>query len=397
MPEPIVTNAPATPAAPAAPSAPPVVTAPAAPAIPPQNPKTGRFEPRSPIATRKPKVSAAKALGMEGTVKDGVKAAIDKTAADVARQTPNVLKYTEPTPPASTPVDPPAPVAPPEPPAAPAAPVAPPKVKLGDAEYTAEELAAKLKELDTLKSAPPAPAAPKEQPPQAPQAPAPTAEEIAKKEGEWIAQHAQTYKSPASEADLDLILTGGKEGLAKFQELLQHAHASAHLQARKSIFDQLNPTLQQVNANMQPLVQQQQQLQRYQVEQKFVTKHADFAPHIDQAKAVAEELARRFPNEVAAMTDDQFVDEVARQTDKILADNHKRWFPAGGGNWRQTAAPVAAPSAPPAAPATPPAVVPAVAPAQTPAVRPPSANAPGGFPTGPAQASWAKGVAATLR
>src|SRR4051812_34848556 len=114
MPEPIVTNTP--PPSTPAPAAPPAVTPPAAaPATPPQNPKTGRFEPRSPIATRKPKISAAKALGMEGSVKDGVKAALDKTAADMARQTPNVLKYTEPTPPASTPVEPPAAAPAPEP------------------------------------------------------------------------------------------------------------------------------------------------------------------------------------------------------------------------------------------------------------------------------------------
>ncbi len=65
-----------------------------------------------------------------------------------------------------------------------------------------------------------------------------------------------------------------------------------------------------------------------------MNKHRDFVPHLDRARQVAEELYRRYPQQVSRMSAEQFVDEVARQTDIILTNEYKRWNPSATTTWR---------------------------------------------------------------
>jgi hypothetical protein len=205
-----------------------------------------------------------------------------------------------------------------------------------------------------------------------------------------------------TEEQMDTILAGGKDAMALLTEMRKQDMANAILQARKGIAQALDPIMTELFGAVKPLIQQHQDLQRYQIEQAFVAKHEDFTPHVATARSVAEELVRLYPQQVQRMTQEQFVDEVARQTDLILTAEHKRWFPQGNGNWRVAAAPAPAPvpgSTPAPAPTAgtgtlPPPPPPAPAPA--PVVRAPAANAPSGG-GGPPAGDWRSAVARSMR
>jgi hypothetical protein len=266
-----------------------------------------------------------------------------------------------------------------------------------------------LQELEDLKkAAAQPPAAPAEQPISEEPQPAPPAplspEEIAKRQQEFINKTIESLDAPLTETELDTLLAGGQEALQLFTNLRKRDMATAIMQARLGVADGLNPILNNIFQAMAPVVQQHEKLQRYSVEQTFVNKHQDFTPHIDRARQVAEELYKRYPQQVSKMTADQFVDEVARQTDIILTNEYKRWNPNATTTWRDAARAAAAPAPAPApaataAPATPGPATPSAAPAPAPVrkpIRPPAATVPqGGSGTSPA--SWDTMVAASLR
>lgn len=283
--------------------------------------------------------------------------------------------------------------------AAPAAPAVPAKIKVGDKEYTADELIAENKRLaDEAKARiAAAPAAPAEEP-----APAPvlTKEEIAQKEAAFMDALAPTLAAPLTENELDTILAGGKGAIEVMTRIRQKDMALAVMQARKGMAQVLDPIMTNVFNTLNPLAAAHQELQRYNIEQQFTSRHKDFTPHLPTARSVATELARKYPKEVAAMTHDQFIDEVARQTDVILTNEHKRWFPTGDGNWRASGVPAPAALVAPVAPAPAAPAAPVISPAPTApaprAARAPAANSPSGTPAG-GTVPWQKSVAATLR
>jgi hypothetical protein len=297
-----------------------------------------------------------------------------------------------------------------EAPATPEAPVTPPapaKVKVGDKEFTPEELQKHLQELEELKkAATQSPAQPQPEQPISEEQPAPPAqpspEEIAKRQQEFVNKTIESLDAPLTETELDTLLAGGQEALQLFTNLRKRDMATAIMQARMAVADGLNPIFDNIFKAVAPVVQQHEQLQRYSTEQAFVTKHKDFSPHLDRARQVAEELWKRYPQQVSKMTQDQFIDEVARQTDIILTNEYKRWYPNASTSWRdavkaaaQTAATASASTPAPATPGQTPAAAPAAAPARKP-VRPPAAAVPqGGSVTSPA--SWDSMVAASLR
>lgn len=352
-----------------------------------------------PAGIERTSIPAAQALGpVDGD--NPLKPFIEKTLAQQPKPT---LTLPPPEPP--KPAAPPAPTPPPEPPkpVAPPAPAAPAKIKIAGQEYTEAELAQVLAAQQQA-----ALQAQQQQAPQNPQQPpaaqGPTPEQIAQAEAQFVKHHAAEFKGvQVDETLLGTILEGGKEGAGALQQLLAQTFAQGLLNARKSIYGDLNQefqsiaqSIQDTRALVQPVYQNHQQLERYQAKQEFVTVFPEFAPHAQLAEQVAEQLLVQYPQQCQQMTREQFFKEVARQADMVMTERVKPF--RADGNWRALtpgAAPATAteaiaqaqaqqqPPAPPAAPTPPP-------------VAPPSANPPAA--TGPqAKSSFAKQVSQSLR
>lgn len=366
-----------------------------------------------PTPRHKPqRISAKKALGLEASPRKMMEGEQKKARERVREGTKFTAELPEPV--AETPSsklqtpNPETPVTAPETPAAQPAqaavtPAAAAKIIISGKEYTQEELEAKLKESEKP-AATPAPAqaaALEEEAPAATQEPQLTPEQVKAKESEFVEGIVKSLDVTMTDEELDTILAGGKDAVSAFQTIRKRDMATAILEARKGIAAGLNPVMNEMFAALKPLVANHQDIQRYQVEQQFLTKHKDFAPHAPRAKQVAEELARRFPQQVSKMTVDQFIDEVARQTDNILTNEHKQWFPGGNGDWRgalkaaQAAAAQSTVTPPAPAPAQQPIAQPA-APAAARVVRAPAANVPVGA-SGAASPDWRKTVAGSMR
>jgi hypothetical protein len=237
--------------------------------------------------------------------------------------------------------------------------------------------------------------------------------EQVKREAEWIASTAPQLEAPVTEEQLSKILEGGPEAVTVLQEIRKRDMAYAMLNAQKNIAQNLNPLLAKFDAALSPLLANHEQLARYQVTQQFVHKYPDFKSHIQFATDVAQRLRETYPDQVNAMTPEQFIDEVARQTDGLLTQNYERFrqfSPNSAPTWREalkqqqtptptpTPTPAAAPTptpTPAAAPTPTPAATPAPA-ATKPAVRPPVGSPPTVAP-GTVPKDWSKSVASTLR
>lgn len=299
----------------------------------------------------------------------------------------------------------PAPAAAVTPPPAPEPPKPePPKtVKIGDREFKIEELEKILAEKEKPQTASvPAPAPAPEPPKQ------PTPEEIAKYEADYInAMAASIADANVTEEGLEKILVGGKEGVAALQNVLKGIAARSVLEARKSIYSELNPVIQQMDQRISPLLQNNEQLERHATAAMFTSKYPEYTgEYLQTATEVAEQLLAQYPREVSRMSREQFIEEVNKQSDRILSAEFKRWNPNAQGTWRDWAkgqkatqvAPAAATPSPAAAPAPAPAAptAPSPSPAASPkpAVKPPAANSPGAVTGAPKD--WQKGVASSL-
>jgi hypothetical protein len=340
---------------------------------------------------------ALAALGEEhvGSVKD----AIEKNKSNLPPVTAGFKKSEEK--PAATP-----PVAPEEKPAATPPAQAQPqtpkpdgakKITVGGKEYTEEE----LRQLVDGKHASQQPSAPTEQPPVVPQPEQKplTPEEIAQKEGEFVENRIKEFKSSAKvdEKQLETILSGGPEGAKALTEVLHtvgaEAYAKAQLDVRRAIYadiEQIDAGVREAFKQVQPLLAEHQRIQQYSVEQSFLNKHPDFKGHVETARKVATKLIESYPQQCYAMTPEQFIDEVAAQTDSILTSDFRRWNQDPNSSWRNfnkaAAPPVETPAPAPAPVATPPA---------PPALKPPGANPPASVPAN--TANWHKSVAASLQ
>jgi hypothetical protein len=270
-------------------------------------------------------------------------------------------------------------------------------VKVGGKEYTQEELEKLLAE----RAAQPAPAVvPTPAPAAAAPAPAaPTPEQVAKAESEWAAKFSEEEKLNfgLSTEEVETLLSGGEDAAKLFGQKITDACAKAVMLARKSIYADLNPTLERIQRDMTPLLTNNTQVEQVAAEHQFVAAYPDFKGHIDTARQVGEALLTRYPEQCAAMTREQLLAEVAAQTDRILQTEFKRWNPSATGTWREAgktapAAPTPALAAPaaPVQPAAAPAA-PAVAPVRAPASNSPAAVAVGGQPQG-----WHKSTAKSL-
>ena len=292
-----------------------------------------------------------------------------------------------------------APVEPaPAPEVKPPAPAAPAKIKVGGKEYSESELEALLN-----KPAAPAPASLQQKPEPPPAPKGPTPEELAataKAEAAYLQELTEKSTPGLTEAEVDNILIGGAEGAARLNAALAKVAAKTRLETEKQVYASVNKQLDALHAVLAPMIQQSAELERITLAQTFVQRWPEYEGNIDMAKAVAEELAARYPDQTRAMSRDQFLQEVERQTDQIAQNDFKRWNPQYQGTWKdyvkaQKAA-VAAPSPPALAPAPviPPQVIPTPKP-RLPTPKPPATNSPGASTSG-LTPNFQRAVAASL-
>ena len=268
-------------------------------------------------------------------------------------------------------------------PNAPATPPAEPKpaeqkVKIGGKEYTVAEL-----EKLVAKPAPapkPAAEAPK------PSAPAPLTEaqiaaqkaEVSKQEQAWVDNFIQkeSINFVLSEDDMETILSGGKGAVELLGKTLANVASRSALLARKSMYEDLEPMIANLDKTLAPLLGNFQQVSRVSAEQQFIGAFPEFKDHMDTVREMASALEKQFPEQVAKMTQEQFAQEVAAQVDNALQAEYKRWFPGATNTWKDARAAAAAP-----APAPSPAPAPAApaAPAK-PKIQPPAGSSPAAIP-----------------
>lgn len=290
----------------------------------------------------------------------------------------------------------------PEPKLAPA-PETPQKVKIGDKEYSISELEKALNERQAAAQRQPEPqkaataAEPQKQP---------TPEEISAMEMQFVNEFSKSVgEIPVNEEQLEKILIGGKEGVSALVDLLKTTSARATLEARKSIYAELNPHVQTIVSQLTPLVENNAQIERFTVENMFTTQFPEYQGELlGTAKMVAEELVKQYPQITSQYTREQFIAEVDRQSSRIIGEEFKRWNPNFQGTWKdyakmqKAAQPAATPApVPPSVAAKPAAPVskPATPVSSKPAVKAPAANSPHNM-TGGSIKEWGKSVAGTL-
>lgn len=292
--------------------------------------------------------------------------------------TPAPAPAPEPPKPATEPAPTPTPTPAPAPAPEPTKPEA--KIKIGGKEYTQAELEQALK--DRAAQPAPAPAAPTP----APEPPKPpTAEEVQKAESDWTKGFVEREKlsfSPTAD-ELETILNGGEDAAKLFGQKLVDAAAKAVLLARKSIYNDLNPLLSQMQNNLTPVVRSQQEVEMIAAEQQFLAAYPDYKEHLSTVREVAQALLTQYPEQCAKMTREQLAAEVERQSSRILQENFAKWNKTG--TWKDAGkAPAAAPTPAPAA-------------APTPVVPAPSANSPAATPAASAPGNWHKSTAKDLQ
>ncbi len=291
-------------------------------------------------------------------------------------------------------VDPPKAPDSPKPEAAkPAAPAEPAKIKIGGKEYTEAQLAELLAPRQDPPKTPPAAEAPAAKPP--------TAEEISQREGAFVEELSKEVLSALviPEGDMEAIALGDKKGAEVLTTHIARAVGRAVLEARKTIFADVNPVLSALSDAVRPIQTNFEQIERHAAAAQFTSTFPHLADDIDRAREIGEMLLSQYPQEIAKMTRVQFLAEVARQTEIINDQEFRRWNPTYKGTWKEYREQAKAASAAPAP----------VDPVQTdkptdvppkpvpPKVRPLSANSPMSSPVrGDEARNWHKNVANSL-
>ncbi len=197
---------------------------------------------------------------------------------------------------------------------APVVPAAPAKIKVGDKEYTQEELQEALKKQSTA----PAAAAPAAEPTKTktPEEIAAERAEVRKKDGEWIAKLAPELPVPEiSEAQLDTMLAGGKEGIATFKAVLQQAQATAILMTRKSMYAELQPMFDDLRGQVVPLVQSQEEAANEREWQNYITAYPEHKDDKDLVANATMALVQNQPDRLRGLTMQQFQAEVHKEVE----------------------------------------------------------------------------------
>ncbi len=261
--------------------------------------------------------------------------------------------------------------------ATPAPAAAPAKIKIGDKEYTEEEL---KKRLETPAApAPAAPAKPTTEPKKEPTAEEKAAEtaKTEKIESEWIAGAAQALKpSAVDEATMEKILTGGKDAVEAFDRIRREDMARTVLAVRKDLGELYKP--------MFDAVHQMQQSQMTQEDQRmwgaFTTAHPALAQHETLVKQHAAALVEADPESVSKMNETEFNSKVAEMTLGYIRQFNPEFGKDAPANGAPAAAPGAAPA--PAALSAAAKTLAAAKPAARVTPKPPAGSLPAGAPAG---------------
>jgi hypothetical protein len=331
---------------------------------------------------------------------------------------PREVKADEPpagTPPPVTPAPQPAepaadgqPPKPAEPPAPPVTPPPAPKVKVGEDEYTPEELQKLVTAAKPAGQQPPAsPAQPEAAKPATPQGPTP--EELAEFQKQFNANRekfindhlprvGQYLESAVSETDMEVIANGGAEGVAKLREILGKSVLNAVVLARQAAFTDLTPQIRQIAAQLRPLAEERQQQRQQQARQEAEVEFAKTYPHLEKqlplANQIADAIFQQHPDWAAQASRADLFKEVARQMERFgftAAPAAPQKVSVNGREYtvEELAALIPGVTPPPAAPVPP-------APAAPPMPPPPAGNFPGVMGGAPAAKGRNPIVAATL-
>lgn len=210
----------------------------------------------------------------------------------------------------------------------------PTKVKVGDREYTQEE----LQELVNKANQSQLPTKDPDKPEDPPKPKELTPEEVAQREQAFIAEQAAKldFKDVVKDDDIEALLVGGEKAVDTLSKVMKETTARAILEARRSIFAEVGPYLQNLESQVRPVIEQTQQLDTYTTTQLFEHRHPEFkeAGQMDLVRSMGEEIAMRYPEQVRKMTREQFVDEVARQVDPVVQQDYKRFHPSADGSWK---------------------------------------------------------------
>ncbi len=193
----------------------------------------------------------------------------------------------------------------------------PKKVKVGDKEYTEDELKAALEGK---------PAAAKDlkvdlQQKQETKPVEKTADQIAQDQAKQKEMERQFLDGASKAIDinldektLDTILTGGPDAVKSFVSALRETAARAVLAARRDIIATLTPSLNALDQLNQAHVQQE----NTRMETALFAAHPHLQDHADLTRQHAWALVKEHPEEVAKMTEEQFNETVADLTTKYI-------------------------------------------------------------------------------
>ena len=288
---------------------------------------------------------ASKALGIEGSIKDILDYEQNKANRFQPKETIEQISRPDPEPdpepvaeeesePEPAIEDKPEPVVDekPEPKPKPE-PVEPTKFKFQGREYTEEELADLV-----AKANAPRQELKEEKVEEQPKPVEPTPEEIAAKEQEFlkVVQGKINGEDFLTDDDVENVLVGGEKALETLRNFAKQTAAKAVLEARKSIYNELNPILSDLHNKVAPVIEQTQNLEKYTTTQIFNQRHPEFveAGQLDLATEIANQLVKTYPEQVGKMSKEQFVDEVARQADRVVQNDFKKWYPTAEGTWK---------------------------------------------------------------
>lgn len=257
-------------------------------------------------------------------------------------------------------------------PTAPAVVVPPPapKIKIGDKEYTEEELKALVSVKPTAAPAQtPAPVAP------ATESKPRTAEEIAaekaelkKKDSEWVTATAQHVDVTLDDAAMEKILTGGPEAVKEMVSLLKTNAAQAVLMARKSLLADLDPVLKGLRDVQQPIIDRYHKEESDRAWTNFETANPDLKDYRDVVETIGKAMVdSNSPALANVRSMDEFGKVVGEEARRYISRFNKAAAAGEAPPAVGTPAPVA--SAAPVVPAAPAAPVRAK-------VKPPGSNLP---------------------
>lgn len=156
------------------------------------------------------------------------------------------------------------------------------KFKIGDKEMTQEEITKHVADLE-------AKANPKTPEPEKPVdvAKTPSEEDKQRQDDEFYTRAGERYKP--TEDELDAILSGGPEAAVNLSRTL----AKVELSTRKWVEESVNPIIASLREQIQPLLNQQKQIQQYTTENQFLSANPDIKDHpqgLEQSRKIESAL-----------------------------------------------------------------------------------------------------------